>query len=452
MIKRTTCTKGSNIALKYTLPEDRRLVYDMLVSPEVMDYMFDENHPPTSWDEFLEEPELLFSGKPNEEGNYLLITLGDEVIGSISYSFNEAAVKSAELDIWMSSLKHTGKGYGTQAINLLIKFIHENFNIATFLIRPWIKNTNAIKAYKKCGFREIDSFDASYFYCPDDLEDCAPGDYGVEETVNLIYEIEDFQSFMFNETKILLSTLFSLPETQKISIKNIEIFSASDDESLKRAVGECYHDKFSDVDINIEINISNDDFESDGAIYADCLDRLGLASNNIGVSHYTTPDRIEVIRLCKDNGMRFDLIISTTRSDDYQSLPHGYRDVNLDKCDNFWFTAVQALGKLMRNDYLISSHLAHNLLQEGLVLQMIKRDEEKKTDFHRYGDKEDLTYLNCIPNSETPFIRPGDDIYNHIAHLIYSAVKSYDELNQKNSDSYRSRIQSFVALWKKYMA
>ena len=46
---------------------------------------------------------------------------------------------------------------------------------------------------------------------------------------------------------------------------------------------------------------------------------------------------------------------------------------------------MQALGKLLRRDYLIADHLAHMLIMEGLVLQMEMRDAKYGTNIHRYG-------------------------------------------------------------------
>ncbi len=88
-------------------------------------------------EEFNKEPDILFSGETNDEGNYLIIKVNEEVIGTISYTFNN------------------GK----------------------------------IKAYKKCGFKEINVFIVSDYYSDEDAELYGEGDYGADETVNLIYEM-----------------------------------------------------------------------------------------------------------------------------------------------------------------------------------------------------------------------------------------------------------------------
>ena len=72
-----------------------------------------------------------------------------------------------------------------------------------------------------------------------------------------------------------------------------------------------------------------------------------------------------------------------------------YSNINwsLEKIYQFWFVQIQALGKLYRNDFLISSHLANSNINETFVQQMVLRDLKYHTNHHQYGDKEDLIYL-----------------------------------------------------------
>jgi len=181
---------GDRITLEFAKKEDKRLVYDMLVSPEVKGFMFNVEHPEPTWEEFnQDEPESLFLGEPSEVGNYMLITIDGRVIGSISYYFHSGRLKGAELDIWISAIEYLGKGYGTEAIKLVMEFISTYYNIKQFIIRPWAKNINAIKAYKKCGFREIEVSNLKKYYSDEDFLRYGEGDYGCDETANLVYEI-----------------------------------------------------------------------------------------------------------------------------------------------------------------------------------------------------------------------------------------------------------------------
>lgn len=178
---------GDKVALEFASINDKRLIYDMLVSPEVKDLMFDDDHPVPSWHEFDEdESNEFFTSSPSTTGSYLLIRYDDEIIGSISYANSFQKITHSEIDIWISDTKHTGQGLGTDAINLLTDFVHKNFSTDTFIIRPWIKNVRAIRAYKKCGFEEIANFNPNDFYTEEDALEYGDGDYGVDETANLI--------------------------------------------------------------------------------------------------------------------------------------------------------------------------------------------------------------------------------------------------------------------------
>ncbi|MTI67997.1 MAG: GNAT family N-acetyltransferase [Firmicutes bacterium] len=112
-----------------------------------------------------------------------------EVIGSISYSNEFRKQVHSELDIWIGTNRYLGIGLGRETINLLVDYLNREYLIDVFLIRPWTKNTNAIKAYKKCGFQIVDNFKPEDFYVGNDLEEYGDGDYGKDETINLIKRI-----------------------------------------------------------------------------------------------------------------------------------------------------------------------------------------------------------------------------------------------------------------------
>ena len=48
-----------------------------------------------------------------------------------------------------------GKGYGTEALKLLISYGINYLNIRNFMLRVFSNNERAIKSYKKIGFNKI---------------------------------------------------------------------------------------------------------------------------------------------------------------------------------------------------------------------------------------------------------------------------------------------------------
>ena len=67
---------------------------------------------------------------------------------------------------------------------------------------------------------------------------------------------------------------------------------------------------------------------------------------------------------------------------EYQDTP----DEEIERMvDAFWFKASAAVAKVVRDDLLVGMHLALNLAQDCLVLQMIRRDRQARSRIHRTG-------------------------------------------------------------------
>ena len=91
-----------------------------------------------------------------KEFNYAIVTLSnDELIGSIS--FNEIDYKNgtATLGIFIGEEDNLSKGYGSDAINLLIDFAFNELRLHSIILTVHSNNLRAIKCYTKCGFKEF---------------------------------------------------------------------------------------------------------------------------------------------------------------------------------------------------------------------------------------------------------------------------------------------------------
>lgn len=180
--------KTERLKLYFASMDDRKIIYELMISPEIYRNMFSEDYPPPSWREFCDEGDFYFTGASDKKGSYMLIVYDNEVIGSFCYTCEYEKIPYCELDIWMGKLKYTGKGLGTEAIKAVIEFVESEYKIKTFIIRPWKRNLNAIKAYKKCGFLDKKDFDISRYYSEKRLSYYRNGYYGKDETYNLIRE------------------------------------------------------------------------------------------------------------------------------------------------------------------------------------------------------------------------------------------------------------------------
>jgi [ribosomal protein S5]-alanine N-acetyltransferase len=80
------------------------------------------------------------------------IDLEGEAIGSIGGTFKEDVYrKNVEIGYFIGE-KHWGKGYIKQAINLIVQYIFENFDIERTYAEPYAGNTASRRALENCGF------------------------------------------------------------------------------------------------------------------------------------------------------------------------------------------------------------------------------------------------------------------------------------------------------------
>jgi diamine N-acetyltransferase len=112
-----------------------------------------------SWDEFLADyPGHYFDDSSPELGRCLVILVDDEPVGQVNHNdvFEQQGRRRVELDIWMRSEACCGKGYGTDALDVLCRHLHERFGVVEFLVQPSARNPRAIRAYEKAGFVKLD--------------------------------------------------------------------------------------------------------------------------------------------------------------------------------------------------------------------------------------------------------------------------------------------------------
>ena len=176
------------ITLLYAEPSDRRFIYAMAFEePEIWQSMLAKKDD-FKWSELREEEDHFFGSVPGKS-KYLLIQYRGEIIGTISHTYNNGRIENLELDLWLRSEKYTGRGIGSAVITMLIDRLVEEYGIRTFIVRPWLKNARAVRAYEKCGFRRCKDFIPAEYYGRY-LEQYGEGDYGRQETANMVLEVD----------------------------------------------------------------------------------------------------------------------------------------------------------------------------------------------------------------------------------------------------------------------
>ena len=114
------------------------------------------DHPIPTWEEFKNDyRDTFFNDTGNGKGrNFIIIVDGTE-IGTIGYDGVDKEKSITELDIWLKASKYCGQGYGPDALNALTNYLHKEFGIENFIIRPSARNIRAVRAYCKAGFKKM---------------------------------------------------------------------------------------------------------------------------------------------------------------------------------------------------------------------------------------------------------------------------------------------------------
>jgi len=87
----------------------------------------------------------------------------DEMIGTCSLNDVDNIRRIATLGIFIGEDENRSKGYGTEALKLLLDYGFNYFNLNNIMLTVYSFNERAIKAYKKAGFKEFGRRRQAYF-------------------------------------------------------------------------------------------------------------------------------------------------------------------------------------------------------------------------------------------------------------------------------------------------
>jgi RimJ/RimL family protein N-acetyltransferase len=84
--------------------------------------------------------------------HYAIETLDGKHIGNCSYYNLDQDEREAELGILIGERAYWNKGYGTEAVTILVTHIFEETNIKRIYLHTLQGNIRAQKCFQKCGF------------------------------------------------------------------------------------------------------------------------------------------------------------------------------------------------------------------------------------------------------------------------------------------------------------
>ncbi|MCL2557040.1 MAG: GNAT family N-acetyltransferase, partial [Treponema sp.] len=92
--------------------------------------------------------------KLSRSHNYSIIDIArDEIIGNCGYADLDHVDQAGEVGIFIGDKSYWNKGYGTEALGLLLDFGFKALNLHNIFLRVASFNERAIKSYEKVGFK-----------------------------------------------------------------------------------------------------------------------------------------------------------------------------------------------------------------------------------------------------------------------------------------------------------
>ena len=104
--------------------------------------------------DFEREKEVLSSLK--KEKNFAVRLLeNNELLGNIGFNSIGEIHRTAEIGIMLGNPKYQRKGYGMEALNLLLDYGFSFLNLRNIYLKVFEYNEAAYNLYKKVGFKEV---------------------------------------------------------------------------------------------------------------------------------------------------------------------------------------------------------------------------------------------------------------------------------------------------------
>lgn len=141
---------SEQVRLRALRKEDAKLLYEWIIDRELV-ILNSPYHPVSETDH-----EAWVERMMNKSSDLVIFVI-EEVkcstsIGTCQLLNINWRYRSAELQIRIGDPSHHGKGYGSEAVQLLIEFGFKDLNLHRIYLHVFATNNRAIRAYEKCGF------------------------------------------------------------------------------------------------------------------------------------------------------------------------------------------------------------------------------------------------------------------------------------------------------------
>ena len=101
----------------------------------------------------------------SEKYNFAIVLKeNDTLIGNISLMKVHDVNRTAELWIFIGDENYLSRGYGSEAIMLLLDYAFNHVNLNNIMLRVFSFNPRAMRAYEKCGFKKYGVWEKSHYF------------------------------------------------------------------------------------------------------------------------------------------------------------------------------------------------------------------------------------------------------------------------------------------------
>ncbi len=112
----------------------------------------------------LESEKEWLKENQNKYNFAIVLKESDKLIGNISLIEVDLIHRNAVLGIFIGDDSNRGKGYGKEAIKLLLEYGFNNLNLNNIMLSVYSFNKRAIKVYESLGFKKFGTRHKSHYF------------------------------------------------------------------------------------------------------------------------------------------------------------------------------------------------------------------------------------------------------------------------------------------------
>lgn len=143
--------RGTRVYLRDLRPTDAASIHTMTENEEIR-YLTGTKNRFTQ--QSIEQHILLWKNDPSRMDFAICLMETDEMIGDIALFHIDESNKNAAFRIAMHDMALTGKGYGPEAIDILMHYVFNHLKLHRLQLEVYSHNERGIRAYKKLGFKK----------------------------------------------------------------------------------------------------------------------------------------------------------------------------------------------------------------------------------------------------------------------------------------------------------